>query len=237
MRQDNATSYKFNKNKLYNSCLQLPHKTYKIIMNRKLCYFLLLAVATGSITTSTYAQPKLNKGNVKEVVAAMTPDEKAHLVVGMGMRFGPPAARKDSGQAPANTASQGPVIGTTEDKVPGAAGTIYAIPRLGIPSIVMADGPAGLRSNPIRNHYSYRTYYTTAWPVTTLLASGWDTALAKRVGTAFGYEVKEYGVKDIIVEKVNKVLVPQESINETKPITATSSSYIEELNGFIGMGM
>src|SRR3954465_6679487 len=138
-------------------------------MNRNLRYYLLLAIATGSITTHIYAQPKLNKNNVKEVVAAMTLDEKAHLAVGMGMRFGPPAARKDSSKAPATTTSQGPVIGTTEDKVPGAAGTTFAIPRLGIPAIVVADGPAGLRINPIRNKDSSVTYYATAWPVATLL--------------------------------------------------------------------
>jgi len=172
-------------------------------MNKKFCYYLLLVVATGSFATHVYAQPKLNKNNVKDVVAAMTLDEKAHLVVGMGMRFGPPAARRDSSKAPANTTSQGPVIGTTEDKVPGAAGTTYAIPRLGIPSIVVADGPAGLRINPIRNHDSATTYYATAWPVATLLASSWDTALVKRVGAAFGNEVKEYGVDIILAPALN----------------------------------
>ena len=172
-------------------------------MNKKLFSFLLLTVATGSIATQIYAQPKLNKNNVKEVVAAMTLDEKAHLVVGMGMRFGPPAAKKDSSKAPATTTSQGPVIGTTEDKVPGAAGTTYAVPRLGIPSIVVADGPAGIRINPIRNHDSSKTYYATAWPVATLLASSWDTALVKKVGTAFGNEVKEYGVDIILAPALN----------------------------------
>jgi len=42
---------------------------------------------------------------------------------------------------------------------------------------------------------------------------------------------------DIVVEKVNKVLVPQESINEMKPAADNSTSYIDELNGFVGMGM
>src|SRR5882762_1879433 len=94
--------------------------------------------------------PQLGKNSVKEVIAAMTLEEKAHLVVGMGMRFGPPQARRDSSKTTAP--QQQPVIGQTQQKVPGAAGTTFAIPRLGIPSIVVADGPAGLRIQPIRNN-------------------------------------------------------------------------------------
>src|SRR5436305_11143901 len=124
---------------------------------------------------------KLGKNSLKEVIGAMTLEEKAYLLVGKGMRLGGPAAN-------------GPVVGQTQDKVPGAAGTTFAIPRLGIPSMVLADGPAGLRIQPIRNNDSSKTYYATAFPVATLLASTWDTALVKAVGTAFGSEVHEYGV-------------------------------------------
>src|SRR5690349_20619641 len=121
-------------------------KLYTVTMKKNIGYFLLL-IATAGIAVRAHAQPKLNKDNIKQVVAAMTLDEKARLVVGMGMRFGPPAARKDSAKTGSN-APQGPVIGTTEDIVHGAAGTTYAIPRLGIPSVVVADGSAGLRINP-----------------------------------------------------------------------------------------
>jgi len=88
----------------------------------------------------------------------MTLEEKAKLVVGNGFHMpGMP--------------SQGPTIGQTQDKVPGAAGTTFAIPRLGIPSMVVSDGPAGVRIEPVRNEDSSRKYYATAWPVATLLAS------------------------------------------------------------------
>jgi beta-glucosidase len=134
--------------------------------------------------------PQLGENSIKEVIAAMTLEEKAKLVVGNGFRM-------------PGTTPQGPIIGETQEKVPGAAGTTFAIPRLGIPSIVVADGPAGLRIQPIRNNDSSRAYYATAFPVATLLASSWDTALVKKVGVAFGSEVHEYGVDILLAPALN----------------------------------
>src|SRR5690348_3150653 len=140
--------------------------------------FLFPSIIFAQVTDKTV--PQLGKNSLKDVIAAMTLEEKAHLVVGTGMRFGPAPTRKDS--AKTSDSQQQPVIGQTQQKVPGAAGTTFAIPRLGIPSIVVADGPAGLRIQPIRNNDSSKTYYATAFPVATLLASTWDTALVKKVG-------------------------------------------------------
>lgn len=134
------------------------------------------------------ALPQLGKDPMKDVIAAMTLEEKAKLVVGAGFHM--PGGRN---QATAET----------PDKVPGAAGSTYAIPRLGIPSIVVSDGPAGLRIEPIRNHDSSKTYYATAFPVATLLASTWDTSLVKKVGVAFGSEVHEYGVDILLAPALN----------------------------------
>ena len=147
--------------------------------------------------------PQLRKASIKDVIAAMTLEEKAKLLVGAGRGFGPPPAapvKKDSAGKPAGVPPPvtGPMIGQTDQKVPGAAGVTYAIPRLGIPAIVVSDGPAGLRISPIRKGDSSKTYYATAFPVGTLLASSWDTDLVKQVGMAFGYEVHEYGV-DILL--------------------------------------
>ncbi len=135
--------------------------------------------------------PQLGKNSIKEVIGAMTLEEKAKLVVGNGFHM--PSAKLPSG----------PVIGQTQDKVAGAAGTTFGIPRLGIPSLVVSDGPAGLRIDPIRNHDSSKTYYATAFPVATLLASTWDTALVKKVGVAFGSEVHDYGVDILLAPALN----------------------------------
>ena len=127
----------------------------------------------------------------REIVSQMTTDEKISLVVGMGMKM--PGM---------NLANNGTGVGQTMDKVPGAAGSTFAIPRLGIPNTVVADGPAGLRILPTRDNDN-KTYYATAWPIATLLASSWDTELVEQVGKSMGNEVKEYGVDIILGPALN----------------------------------
>lgn len=145
-----------------------------------------------NLVAFVFAQaPQLGKNSIKEIIAAMTLEEKAKFLVGNG--FSMPGAKPPGG----------PVVGQTQDKVAGAAGTTFAIPRLGIPSIVVSDGPAGVRIDSIRNNDHSKTYYATAWPVGTLLASSWDTALVKKVGVAFGSEVKEYGIDVLLGPALN----------------------------------
>src|ERR1700738_4455827 len=114
--------------------------------------------------------PQLGKSSVKEVIAAMTTEEKTKLLVGMGMNLnipGVPMMEEEDKKI--------------QEKVPGAAGRTHAIPRLGIPSLTLSDGPAGVRIDPIRNGDPSRTYYATGFPIATLLASSWDTGLVQRV--------------------------------------------------------
>ena len=131
-----------------------------------------------------------NTAKAKELVSKMTLDEKASLVIGMGMKI------------PGVNANDGALVGQTMDKVAGAAGTSFAIDHLGIPTTVVADGPAGLRIEPKRSNDN-NTYYATAFPVGTLLASTWDIKLVEEVGKAMGNEVKEYGVDVLLGPGMN----------------------------------
>lgn len=134
---------------------------------------------------------KLREDNIDQIVAAMTLEEKAHLVVGADMKKIDFAGE----------------VGDTQMIVPGAAGITYPIPRLGIPSIVMADGPAGLRISPTREGDS-NTYYCTGFPVGTHLAATWNDDIIYQVGKAMGEEVKEYGVDILLAPGVNMMRNP-----------------------------
>ena len=154
------------------------------------------------------AAPQLGKSSLKQVISAMTLEEKARLVVGMGFKMpGFPPPEKGKKPEPIDIGGfklppSDPEAYDIPEKVPGAAGRTHAIPRLGIPSITVSDGPAGLRIEPKRPN-DPNTYYATAFPVATLLASSWDTALVKKVGVAFGNEVKEYGVDILLAPALN----------------------------------
>ncbi len=147
-------------------------------------------IITACVTTmglNANQPPQLGKASIDEVIAAMTLEEKAHLAIGTGM------AGFDGDNA---------VVGSTRNLVPGAAGTTYPIERLGIPSVVLADGPAGLRIDTTRPG-DPNTYYCTHFPIGTLLACTWDTTLVDRVGRSIGNEVLEYGADVLLAPALN----------------------------------
>ena len=144
---------------------------------------------------------------VLDVLSQMTLQEKIHLLKGTGM---------------AST------IGMTKpDGIPGAVGAIVPTPRLGIPTVHLSDGPAGLRIEPSRDNDN-KTYYCTAFPIATLLASSWNEALVYEVGNAMGKEAKAYGI-DVI-------LGPAANIHR-HPLCGRNFEYFSEdplLSGFMG---
>ena len=115
-------------------------------------------------------------------------------------------------------------LGAAGIRVPGSAGeTSGALEEYGIPSLVMADGPAGIRLRqwyevdkktdsiyemgvlgslengilePGVHHENADTYYQycTAFPVGTALAQTWNTDLMAEFGKAIAEEMKEFHV-------------------------------------------
>lgn len=107
------------------------------------------------------------KMTVDEFIAQMTDEELAHLLGGQP-----------------NT---------------GVANTfgIGNMPEYGIPSIMTADGPAGLRIEPKCG------VNTTAWPCSTLIACTWNRDMAFKVGEAGAKEVKENNIAVWLTPAIN----------------------------------
>lgn len=149
--------------------------------------FVLAAVAS-LFTTNAMAQqtPTLSADNIDAVLQAMTLQEKARLLVG--------SARDFFGETA--------IVGGSADRVPGAAGSTAAIPRLGIPATMLTDGPAGVRISPTRKGTT-QTFYATGFPIGSCLASSWDQELLRRVGVAIGEETMEYGCDVILGPGLN----------------------------------
>ena len=153
----------------------------------KKAYLFLAAAALFAACTATDTAVVKNTINQQEVMSKMSLEDKAHFVIGTGM---------------AGFSGDDAVIGATRSLVPGAAGTTYPLDSLGIPAIVLADGPAGLRIDPTREGDS-ATYYCTHFPIGTLLACTWNTQLIEQVGQAIGEEVKEYGADVLLAPALN----------------------------------
>jgi beta-glucosidase len=89
-----------------------------------------------------------------------------------------------------------------------------AIPRLGIPSIKMADGPAGIRAwygpSALTNaaNSKFPKITSTAFPSGIAIAATWDPAMAQAVGQALGQEVRAIGRDMILGPTVNIQRVP-----------------------------
>ncbi|MDD4032050.1 MAG: glycoside hydrolase family 3 N-terminal domain-containing protein [Bacteroidales bacterium] len=132
------------------------------------------------------AQPQLNENNIDQVIASMTIQEKAAILVGDAW-----GTRSIYPPDPDSKFPSGTVY------VPGAPFSTRPIPRLGIPGTGMSDGPAGVRMN-ISRPGSDKKYYATSFPVGTVMASTWNTELVEYMATAMGREVKEYGL-DVVL--------------------------------------
>ena len=71
------------------------------------------------------------------------------------------------------------------------------LPEYGVPNIMTADGPAGVRIHPNCG------ICTTAWPCSTMLACTWNPELVEKVGAAGGMEAKENNIGAWLTPAVN----------------------------------
>jgi len=140
------------------------------------------------------------------------------LAAGLGVAAGlggacaptPPPATPGAAAAPAPSATATAPAGgsaadrqaeawlqgmTLDEKLLLVAGTGFdtvGVPRLGVPSLRMTDGPVGVRAGS-----------STAFPSGTLLAATFDPALVARVGAAIAREVKGHGKNVLLAPAVN----------------------------------
>ena len=178
--------------------------------------FFAFGMATLMMGCTSADKVSKNTLNQEEVMNRLSLEDKAHFVIGVGM---------------AGFSGDDAVIGATKNLVPGAAGTTYPLDSLGIPAVVLADGPAGLRIDATREGDS-ATYYCTHFPIGTLLASTWNQKLVEEVGQAIGEEVKEYGADVLLAPALNIMRNPLCGRNfeyySEDPVVAgkTASAYI-----------
>ncbi len=97
---------------------------------------------------------------------------------------------------------------TVEEKAALIAGTDFMytnpIPRLGIPSLCVSDGPHGLRKQIGGGDNGIsQSEPATAFPTASLTACGWNPDNLRRMGAAIGRECRHYGVHTLLGPGVN----------------------------------
>ncbi len=145
-----------------------------------LAVLLIAAVAIGRSSHTTADRPWLNAGEdvelrVSQLLGRLTLDEKARLLYGVA----PPASS-------------------------GAVGYVPGITRLGVPPLVLSDGPVGLRDSARAS----TARPATALPASVSLAASFDLALAEAYGQTLGREARARGVDVLYGPAMNIVRVP-----------------------------
>ncbi|MDE6071890.1 MAG: beta-glucosidase, partial [Muribaculaceae bacterium] len=130
---------------------------------KKLYGLLAVALLTSCINAGAVTIGEEHKERARELVAAMTLDEKIDYLSGE------------------------------------TSFSLRPVKRLGIPRILLADGPQG-----IRNHCEHSTLY----PCGIMLASTWNRDLARRYGESLGNDARARGVGILLGPGVNMYRSP-----------------------------
>ncbi len=83
-----------------------------------------------------------------------------------------------------------------------------AVPRLGIPSIVLSDGPHGLRRPAREDELGSPSVPATCFPTASAMACSWDRQLVREVAQAIGAEARAAGVHVLLGPGVNMKRTP-----------------------------
>lgn len=161
-----------------------------------------------TVQTKSASAKSTDEQKIQQIVSKMTLEQKAQLVIGTGMFFEMPDSLKAKmppgfgGETNEKDPVYSEMVKRIRKYLPGSAGNSSEFPEIGITTQVLSDGPAGLRIQPTRKGDS-NTYYCTAFPIGTVLASSWDPELVYKVGEAMGNEVREYGSDILLAPAIN----------------------------------
>ena len=96
---------------------------------------------------------------------------------------------------------------TVEEKISFCSGHdawhAESLERLGIPEIMMCDGPHGLRKRDKNEKGEYYTVKATCFPPACAMANSWDPSLAERVGKNIGEECRAEQVSILLGPGMN----------------------------------
>jgi beta-glucosidase len=97
--------------------------------------------------------------------------------------------------------------------------TTQAVERLGVPEMLVSDGPHGLRRQPDVHNITAKSLPATCFPTASCLASTWNTDLIYAMGEALAEEC--------LAQKVNVVLGPAVNMKRT-PLCGRNFEYFSE---------
>lgn len=183
----------------------LPCLTVDVNSVDKITHEYCISTVASEKANATFTDVLEGKVTSRELADTLTAGELAALCVG--------AARVNLADVT--------LVGSYSKQLPGAAGeTTAELASIGVPSVAMADGPAGVRINPIIHEkdgayindphedpiFKYilseeqmavdlsgtttKYQYCTALPVATTLSQTWDMAEIERAGCLIGLELE-----------------------------------------------
>ena len=158
----------------------MKSKFYKI----NFLIVLIFSAFSVSLVAQNDTEKDATKKKAKELVSKMTLEEKIGMTVGDGRYLINSENEKINDVFIANRNAK------------------MIIPRLGIKTTALTDGPSGINKGPAPEGAKEYTY-TTAFPTSTCLAATWNTNIVEKVGEAFGNELLEYDYDLLLMPALN----------------------------------